>query len=224
MNTPLMRNAGVPRTPIDCIRQRLLRNLSGIFAGVQTFAESAGIQPNFAGQFGQPVNGQRTAPAELVNKYLIVIGPELPLLSGAFAGLRGTARLRPQNGKMLVGKAHLAAVHILLTDPRQRLGGETPAVRSFEVAEFNHRDRRIGAALKVAGVGQNKVHNSWGRLSVGNLRRGGGLLGLLCRLAAGLGHSLAGGCRYHHLHRRPALRPAKTIPNGRAQKQRRHKG
>ena len=58
---------------------------------------------------------------------------------------------------MFIGKANFAGVDILLTNPRQRLGGKTPTVRSFEVTKFHYGDRRVGIALELFGVVNGRI-------------------------------------------------------------------
>ena len=94
----------------------------------------------------------------LVGKNLIVVRSKSVLFGGALAGLGPSVRLRTQNGEMFVYIFHFAGFHIFFTKTTQRVGGETPAEMSFEVAVFNHGNRGIGIALNMARVGHHEFH------------------------------------------------------------------
>ena len=59
---------------------------------------------------------------------------------------------------MLVAQPDYAFLDVLLIDLARRASGESPAVRSLEVAKLDDRHRGIGIPFKVAGLGDDRGH------------------------------------------------------------------
>jgi hypothetical protein len=53
---------------------------------------------------------------------------------------------------MFVDKTNFTGIDVLFAKPAQRVGGKTPAVRSFEVAKLDDGNRRVIVTLKMAGI------------------------------------------------------------------------
>ena len=71
--------------------------------------------------------------SSLALEKLVMVWPELLLLSGALSGLGGSDGMLPQNGEVLVREPHLAILEIGLFEPWKRLGPELPAEATLEV-------------------------------------------------------------------------------------------
>lgn len=134
---------------------RLAAHDIGVFARVEARVESFGIQPQLGGKLLQILlaEGAPILTAVFVEEQEVMELPESILLGGALAGLRRPLRLLSEEGKMLIAEANPAGLDVLLVDLTPRVSGESPAVRSLEVAEFDHDDGGTGIALEVARPG-----------------------------------------------------------------------
>lgn len=90
-----------------------------------------------------------------------MIFPKCVLVGGALAGLTGPLRLGSQEGKVLVTEAYTTALDIFFVDLAPRASGKSPAIRSLEVAELDHGNRRVGIALEMASLAYHKRHQLW---------------------------------------------------------------
>lgn len=59
---------------------------------------------------------------------------------------------------MPVAQADLALIDIGFLDLTPRVSGESPAVRSLEVAEFDHRHRSVWVAQEMLGIFDQEGH------------------------------------------------------------------
>ena len=94
-----------------------------------------------------------------VFKEQIVICPKLFLFVSTFAGRTSPDGLLSQKCEMDIPQANLPCIDVVLLNLTTRVSGETPAIRSLEIAELDQRDRRIHITNEVAYVGQNSGGN-----------------------------------------------------------------
>ena len=111
--------------------------------------------------------------ASLAVEQLVVVLPEGVLIGGALAGLGRPLRLRPQEDEVPVPQANFPGLDVRFINLASRASGESPAVGSLKVAEFDDGDGRVGIASEMARLGHQAVHHRR-RVSGRNGRRCGG--------------------------------------------------
>lgn len=177
---------------------------TSVSSGIETFVERRGVQTEFFSKELQVLFVERAAIlAVLLLEEVIVVLPESILFSRALAGFTGPLRFRAEESEVDVTKSYQPLVNVFFFDLTPRASGKTPAERSLEIAEFDDRDRRVGAAAEVARHAGDSLHQCL----------------LLCgaiRVCCGRGEDgdLAGGCAASLFWRRPAVQQRSAVKTG----------
>ena len=67
----------------------------------------------------------------------VVIFPKSILLGSAFACFCSPLGFRPQKGEMNISQLDLTVLYIIFFDLTSRVSGESPTIRSLEIAELD---------------------------------------------------------------------------------------
>lgn len=161
---------------LGCLSLRL--DHGGIFPRIQALREALRIQAQLLRKLLQVflVEGSLVLPTLAFEKQIVVSPKSLfTLFAGAFAGFRRPLGFRTQEGEVDIPQADDPLLDIFFIDLTPRASGPAAAVGSLKVAELDDGYRGVGAALEVAGLGDELAHQC---LPLSSLIRGYRFLGI----------------------------------------------
>jgi len=82
----------------------------------------------------------------------IMVFPKGILFGSALAGFSGPLRFLPQEGEMNISQPDFAGLNVLFFDLTPRASGESPAVRSLEIAKLDQCHRCIWITAEMPGL------------------------------------------------------------------------